>query len=61
MDENEFEIAGVRYMAVDCPPVRPCDRCDLFIDGKCMNSTEFNCFSDFRNDNRNVIFVEKQQ
>ncbi len=59
MCENEFEFAGAIYVAVDSPPAKPCERCDLFIDGKCMNSTEFNCFADFRIDGRNVIFKEK--
>lgn len=61
MDENEFEIEGVTYISVDCPPVKPCQRCDLFINERCENSSDFHCFADFRNDNAHKIFKEKQQ
>lgn len=64
MDENEFEVDGIIYVAVDAPPVKPCNKCSFFINDRCtgmlMNAAP-DCFGDFRDDGRDVIFVEKQQ
>ena len=63
MDEGEFEVGGVVYIAVDAPPVKPCRKCSFFINERCtgvlMNAAP-DCFADFRMDGRNVIFVVKQ-
>ena len=56
MDENEFELSGVSYVAV---AGYDCKICKMMNAEACKSSPE--CFSEFRADRRNVIFVEKQQ
>lgn len=62
MGECEFESDGVVYVAVDAPPVNPCSKCSFFINDRCtgmlMNAAP-DCFGDFRDDGRDVIFVVK--
>lgn len=56
MNENEFELNGISYVAVDG---HDCRLCKMMTAEMCKSSPE--CISDFRFDVRNVIFVEKQQ
>lgn len=66
MDENEFEINGIAYVATEESLYsKQCSGCAMKNDShpfKCMgNSYEIpDCDPSFRADERNVIFVEKQ-
>ena len=64
MGENEFEIEGVIYKAIEVDLSNGCDGCAMRCDGapfKCMgNSYEIpDCDPSYRGDEKNVIFVEK--
>lgn len=67
MGENEFELNGVVYVAVEeSIDAKQCNGCAMKNDKhpfKCIgNSYEIpDCDPSFRIDGRNVIFVEKQQ
>lgn len=61
MDENELHVCGKVYVAVDHPiDDVECIGCDLYDRNACFLD-EVKCMPDERKDNRNVIFVEKQQ
>lgn len=57
MNENEFDVYGVIYVARETD-LTTCSECDL--DGKCISIDRPNCTASRRDDKRNVIFVEKQ-
>ena len=65
MSENEFEIDGVNYIAVNVDLTsKPCDGCAMRNDShpfKCMGNTYEipDCDPSFRADERNVIFEVK--
>lgn len=65
MNENEFEIDGVKYVA---KPVKQsfsqCKRCVFFINDyecKAMSNGTPQCYSGFRADCRDVYFVKADQ
>lgn len=62
MDENEFELNGVVYIAVNEPVYDEigCAGCCLdCLPETCMTITRPRCTSENRKDGRNVIFVGK--
>ena len=59
MSDNELELDGKTYVAVDHPESDvECIGCDLYDKRGCFED-EVNCMPDERSDGRNVIFVEK--
>lgn len=59
MNENEFELDGKFYVAVDVDH-DSCGKCSLRAH-PCYLTNFPHCASNDRKDKRNVIFVEKQQ
>lgn len=59
MDENEFEIEGVVYMAEDARVGGSCNGCAFFVPMTWCGRPN-SCSQGTRIDGRNVIFVEKQ-
>jgi hypothetical protein len=58
MDENEFELNGIQYVAVEDIYNEGCDSCSFNIQNTgCAFAPT--CFEDERIDGRDVIFVEK--
>lgn len=64
LDENEFELEGIKYQAVDTNlsmEIPVCEGCAF--DGEnirpCMNSPQ--CGSAYRKDGREVIFVKVEE
>jgi len=60
MDDNEFELNGVKYYAVEDVDNEGCDSCSFNMPGTgCAFAPP--CVEDERIDGRDVIFLEKQQ
>ncbi len=61
MDENEFEMGGVTYISVEA--IRNSGRCRYCAfenDLQCLDESMMpECNSEFRVDNKDVIFIEK--
>ncbi len=60
MDENEFELNGIQYVAVEDVYNEGCDSC-AFNEAGTGCAFAPTCFEDERVDGRDVIFAEKQQ
>ena len=60
VDDNEFELNGVQYVAVEDDGNEGCNQCSFNMAGTgCAFAPP--CIEDERVDGRNVIFMEKQQ
>lgn len=61
MNENEFEIDGKAYVAVEkASSMVRCSYCSFNNAFECLENPVPACGSEIRLDKRNVIFVEKQ-
>ena len=59
MNENEFEIYGITYIAVDNKRMILCEGC-AFENKECWKVEQIPFCDDMREDKRTVIFVEKR-
>ena len=60
MNENEFELDGKVYVAVEHDNSGACIECSFSGSVMCMDD-KIKCIPTMRTDMRNVIFVEKPQ
>ena len=62
MNEDEFEMDGITYIAAEkANSMTRCSYCAFNKNLECLDRNMPACRNDIRKDGRNVIFVEKQQ